>query len=65
MRSTTGSPSELAQPAEHGTILVIHHAPITYRSPVMQLLDFDDVDRLRDAIEPTATCAPSSAGTCT
>ncbi len=29
-------------------ILVIHHAPITYRSPLMQLLDFDDVDRLRD-----------------
>src|SRR6478736_3541589 len=42
---------ELAQPAEHGTILVIHHAPVTYRSPVMQLLDFDDVDRLRDVVE--------------
>ena len=42
---------ELAHPAEHGTILVIHHAPITYRSPVMQLLDFDDVDRLRDVVE--------------
>ncbi len=44
---------ELETPAEHGTILVIHHAPITYRSPVMQLLDFDDVDRLRDALEGT------------
>ncbi|NUR81965.1 MAG: metallophosphoesterase [Dermatophilaceae bacterium] len=44
---------ELSRPAEHGSLLVIHHAPITYRSPVMQLLDFDDVDRLRDAIEPT------------
>jgi 3',5'-cyclic AMP phosphodiesterase CpdA len=44
---------ELQQPAEHGTILVIHHAPITYRSALMQLLDFDDVDRLRDAIEGT------------
>jgi 3',5'-cyclic AMP phosphodiesterase CpdA len=44
---------ELASPAEHGTILVIHHAPITYRSPVMQLLDFDDVDRLRGVIEGT------------
>ncbi|CAN7148716.1 metallophosphoesterase [Terrabacter sp. LjRoot27] len=42
---------ELAAPAEHGTILVIHHAPITYRSPVMQLLDFDDVDRLRGVVE--------------
>lgn len=44
---------ELATPAEHGTILVMHHAPITYRSPVMQLLDFDDVDRLRTALEGT------------
>jgi 3',5'-cyclic-AMP phosphodiesterase len=42
---------ELASPAEHGTILVIHHAPITYRSPVMQLLDFDDVDRLRGIVQ--------------
>jgi len=44
---------ELAVPAEHGTILVIHHAPITYRSPVMQLLDFDDVERLRGVVEAT------------
>jgi 3',5'-cyclic-AMP phosphodiesterase len=44
---------ELAAPAEHGTILVMHHAPITYRSPVMQLLDFDDVDRLRTVVEGT------------
>lgn len=43
--------TELADPAEHGTILVIHHAPITYRSPVMQLLDFDGVDRLRDVVD--------------
>lgn len=42
---------ELATPAENGTILVIHHAPITYRSPVMQLLDFDEVERLRAVIE--------------
>jgi 3',5'-cyclic-AMP phosphodiesterase len=42
---------ELASPAEHGTVLVIHHAPITYRSPVMQLLDFDDVDRLRAVVD--------------
>ncbi|GAA2500362.1 metallophosphoesterase [Terrabacter carboxydivorans] len=42
---------ELADPADHGTVLVIHHAPITYRSPVMQLLDFDDVDRLRGVID--------------
>ena len=44
---------ELADPAEHGTVLVMHHAPITYRSPVMQLLDFDDVDRLRAVLEGT------------
>lgn len=44
---------ELATPAEHGTILVMHHAPITYRSPVMQLLDFDDVERLRATLEGT------------
>src|SRR6478736_1908483 len=41
---------ELAAPAEHGTILVIHHAPITYRSPVMQLLDFDDVGAPRELL---------------
>lgn len=44
---------ELEHPAEHGTILVIHHPPITYRSLLMQLLDFDDVDRLRETIEGT------------
>ena len=38
--------SELAQPAEHGTILVMHHPPIVYRSSVMRLLDFDDPARL-------------------
>ena len=43
----------LATPAEHGTVLVMHHPPITYRSPVMQLLDFDDPDRLRRALEGT------------
>ena len=44
---------EVADPAEHGTVLVMHHAPITYRSPVMQLLDFDDVHRLRAVLEGT------------
>lgn len=42
---------ELATSAEHGTVLVMHHPPITYRSPVMQLLDFEDVDRLRATVE--------------
>src|SRR3954469_1590261 len=44
---------ELAKPAEHGTILVLHHAPVIYRSPVMQLLDFDDVARLRQVVDGT------------
>lgn len=43
----------LATPAEHGTLLVVHHAPITYRSPVMQLLDFRDAGRLRRVLEGT------------
>ncbi|MDN5778421.1 MAG: metallophosphoesterase [Humibacillus sp.] len=37
---------ELATPAEYGTILVMHHPPITYRSPTMAMLDFDDPARL-------------------
>lgn len=43
----------LSTPAEQGTVLVMHHPPITYRSPVMQLIDFDDVARLRAIIEGT------------
>lgn len=41
---------ELENPAPHGTILVMHHPPITYRSPWMQLLDFREPDRLRAVI---------------
>lgn len=44
---------QLARPAEHGTILVMHHPPIRYHSPMMQLLDFEDVTRLRAALEGT------------
>ncbi|MEO7130208.1 MAG: metallophosphoesterase [Dermatophilaceae bacterium] len=44
---------ELATTAQHGTIIVMHHPPITYRSPTMQLLDFEDVDRLRAALQGT------------
>ncbi|ADU50115.1 metallophosphoesterase [Intrasporangium calvum] len=44
---------QLTEPAPHGTILVMHHPPITYRSPLMQLLDFEDVPRLRTALEGT------------
>jgi Icc protein len=43
----------LAEPAEHGTLLAVHHAPIAYRSPTMTLLDFDDVDRLGAALAGT------------
>lgn len=45
--------AELATPAPHGTILVMHHPPITYRSATMQLLDFDDPDRLRELLTGT------------
>lgn len=38
--------AELATPAEFGTILVMHHPPITYRSPTMAMLDFEDPARL-------------------
>ncbi len=38
--------SQLATPADCGTILVMHHPPITYRSPTMAMLDFDDPARL-------------------
>lgn len=44
---------QLATPAPDGTILVMHHPPLTYRSPTMQLLDFDDVDRLRRTLVGT------------
>lgn len=44
---------QLAQPAEHGTILVMHHPPIRYHSPLMQLLDFEESSRLRAALEGT------------
>lgn len=42
--------SQLEIPAEHGTILVMHHPPIVYRSQWMQLLDFGQVDRLRQTL---------------
>lgn len=38
--------SELATPADRGTIVVMHHPPISYRSPTMAMLDFDDPARL-------------------
>lgn len=44
---------ELESPAPHGTLLVMHHPPIVYRSAVMQLLDFDDPARLADTLTGT------------
>ena len=44
---------QLAKPTEHGSILVMHHPPIRYRSPLMQLLDFEDVARLRATLKGT------------
>lgn len=44
---------ELAKPAEHGTILVMHHPPIAYRAALMQLLDFDAPDRLLETLRGT------------
>lgn len=41
---------QLATPAEHGTLLVMHHPPLAYRSTLMQLLDFDDPGRLADVV---------------
>ncbi|MDN5766797.1 MAG: metallophosphoesterase [Humibacillus sp.] len=38
--------TELATPADFGTVLVMHHPPITYHSPTMAMLDFDDPARL-------------------
>lgn len=45
--------AELAQPAPDGTLLVMHHPPIIYRSAVMQLLDFDEPDRLARTLAGT------------
>ncbi len=45
--------NELGTPAEHGTLLVMHHPPIIYRSPVMQLLDFDEPARLAALLADT------------
>lgn len=41
----------LATRAEHGSVLVMHHPPITYRSQTMALLDFDDPVRLKRVLE--------------
>lgn len=41
----------LASRAEHGSVLVMHHPPITYRSATMALVDFDEPTRLQRVLE--------------
>jgi 3',5'-cyclic AMP phosphodiesterase CpdA len=48
-----GLARQLSVAADHGTILVMHHPPIVYRSPWMQLLDFGQLGRLRQALAGT------------
>lgn len=43
----------LAEPAEHGTVLAIHHPPLTAATPLLRALDLQDRDALADAIEGT------------
>lgn len=42
---------KLASRAEHGSVLLMHHPPITYRSATMALLDFDEPRRLQRVLE--------------
>ena len=43
----------LAEPSEHGTVLAIHHPPLTAATPLLRALDLQDRDALADAIEGT------------
>lgn len=43
----------LAEPAEHGTVLAIHHPPLTAATPLLRALDLQDRDALADAIVGT------------
>ena len=40
----------LAEPAEHGTLLVMHHPPLPYRARIMQVLEFHDEPRLAEVL---------------
>lgn len=40
----------LATPAEHGTLLVMHHPPLPYRARIMQVLEFRDEPRLAEVL---------------
>ena len=43
----------LAESSEHGTVLAIHHPPLTAATPLLRALDLQDRDALADAIEGT------------
>ena len=43
----------LAEPSEHGTVLAIHHPPLTAATPLLRALDLQDRDALADAIVGT------------
>lgn len=43
----------LAEPVEHGTVLAIHHPPLTAATPLLRALDLQDRDALADAIVGT------------
>lgn len=43
----------LAEPSEHGTVLAIHHPPLTAATPLLRALDLQDRDALTDAIVGT------------
>ncbi|QCR18990.1 metallophosphoesterase [Agrococcus sp. SGAir0287] len=40
----------LAEPAQHGTLLVMHHPPLPYRARIMQVLEFQDERRLAEVL---------------
>lgn len=43
----------LSAPAEHGTLLVMHHPPLPYRARIMQVLEFRDEPRLAEVLAGT------------
>ena len=53
-RSTSGSPSVLAEPAPHGTFLAMHHPPIPVPMlPAAAIIELDDQQRLAEALAGT------------
>lgn len=44
---------ELRAPAEHGSVVVMHHPPVPARTPLLQALELQNPDELLDAIAGT------------